>query len=530
MLTVAMCAASASPQTTAVSQAERVKEGYAIRETADLGGHIANIDGSGAMYDTLVNLHSGPRVLGETYEMHAVEGTKHALFDRLFAFTTGFGGDPSNTATLRFSKGKAYDFQGLFRRDRQYFDYNLLGNPLVPTGLVSNGYTFPQVTDSPHLFNTVRRMTDLNLTVLPLSKFTVRAGYGQVISQGPTLSSVHEGTEGLLLQNWRYSTDTFLMAADWKPISRTKLTFEEHIAHYKGNTSYQMAPQALNLQLANGQPVSLGYDNVTVPANSGASTPCGNAPPILSSSTSPPTANPCESGFLQYTRVQPMRTIFPTEEFRFQSASIKKLAMNGRVSYTGANMNMPSYYEYFNGLGRSGLRMQTITGNSTAERISVAADFGAVWEITDRISLAEQYDYSDFRQPGYNNLITTSLSTAASGPNGPSMLNAPTITAGPTAAASTTFLGQKTETNNLTALWDASAKASISLGYRYRVRTVNVTEAGTAPYVVMIHENGGTLGVDLRPAPRWRINGIVEAAYADNVYVQIAPRALQHYR
>ena len=39
-------------------------EGYTLHESIDLGGHAANIDGSGAMYDTLVNEQSGPRILG----------------------------------------------------------------------------------------------------------------------------------------------------------------------------------------------------------------------------------------------------------------------------------------------------------------------------------------------------------------------------------------------------------------------------------------------------------------------------------
>ncbi len=40
-----------------------VKDGYAIHQSIDLGGHIADYSGSGAMYDTLVNLQSGPRIL-----------------------------------------------------------------------------------------------------------------------------------------------------------------------------------------------------------------------------------------------------------------------------------------------------------------------------------------------------------------------------------------------------------------------------------------------------------------------------------
>ena len=111
-----------------------VPTGYSIHQSVDLGGHMASITGSGAMYDTLVNLQSGPRVLGETFEMHALPGNKHTLIDSLSAFGSGFGGDPNSFTKLDFSKGKLYEFSGMFRRDRQYFDYDLLGNPNIPTG------------------------------------------------------------------------------------------------------------------------------------------------------------------------------------------------------------------------------------------------------------------------------------------------------------------------------------------------------------------------------------------------------------
>ncbi|MGA7364747.1 MAG: hypothetical protein WBX04_06445, partial [Candidatus Sulfotelmatobacter sp.] len=156
-------------------------EGYTLHESIDLGGHAANIDGSGAMYDTLVNQQSGPRIQGETFELRALPNTKNTLVDHLKAFTTGLGGDPYNVAKMDFSKGKLYDFSGLFRRDRQYFDYNLLGNPNLPPGqsipidpaaAPTGAYAWPQVTESPFMFNTVRRMTDTNVTLLPLSKVT----------------------------------------------------------------------------------------------------------------------------------------------------------------------------------------------------------------------------------------------------------------------------------------------------------------------------------------------------------------------
>ena len=76
----------------------------------------------------------------------------------------------------------------MFRRDRQYFDYDLLGNPNIPGGqsipigpakAPPDRFAWPQVEQSPFLYNTVRRMTDTGLTMFPLSKVTYRVGYSQ---------------------------------------------------------------------------------------------------------------------------------------------------------------------------------------------------------------------------------------------------------------------------------------------------------------------------------------------------------------
>ena len=184
---------------TPLPSTEGEQHGYIVHHTAELGGRIADVSGSGAMYDTLVNLHSGPRVLGQTFTMKPLDSLKHPLFDSLTAFSSGFGGDPNNVAKLDFSKAKLYEFSGLFRRDRQYFDYNLLGSVnlpamTVPYGMVSAGvptaasFALTGNPDSNVMFNTVRGMTDTSLTLLPLSVFTIRVGYVQSIFQGPTIT------------------------------------------------------------------------------------------------------------------------------------------------------------------------------------------------------------------------------------------------------------------------------------------------------------------------------------------------------
>ena len=120
------------------------------------------------------------------------------LIDSLSAVGSGFGGDPEQLRQAGPStRARSYEFSGLFRRDRQYFDYDLLGNPNIPSGQsIPIGPTarpparlaWPQVNQSAFLFNTVRRMTDTNLTFFPLAKVSYRVGYSQNIFEGPSLS------------------------------------------------------------------------------------------------------------------------------------------------------------------------------------------------------------------------------------------------------------------------------------------------------------------------------------------------------
>jgi len=511
-----------------------VRPNYYVHESYDVGGHIASVNGSMPMYDTLVNLQSGPRVLNQTLEVHAFEGAKHPLFDSLFAASSGYGGDPNDFTTLNMTKGRLYDFRGVFRRDRQYFDYDLLGNPLIPAndtvhvtgtgGASSYSVIYPQVEFEPHLFNTTRRMTDVNFTLFPLSLFTFRTGYSENIMQGPSYSSVHLAGEGLLLQNWRNSTDTWLGGIDWKPVRGTIFTFEEHVMHYKGNTSLQLAPLGINAKLANGTPVSLGFD--AAPAASCYSTTSGL--------TTPPTTTGRCAGYISFTGYSPRRTIFPTEEFRFETSSIKNIQMSGRVLYTAGNMNMPAYYENVNGLqtrspnpsipSGSYALISTTTGKGTARRTDVGVDYGFVWHVSDAFTVSEQFDFQNFHQPAAGSLSETDQ-------YGPELMGAtPTgTTASPVVTTASNFLGQKIESNEVTGEWDASAKIQLSLGYRYRTRTLNVLDSVIGyNYAYTDQQNGGVFNLVLRPNTHWQIRSAVETGWADRAYVQNSPRQFQH--
>ncbi len=108
-------------------------------------------------------------------------------------------------------KNKWYDFRVLFRRDKNFWDYNLSANPLNPAALNPPGSlttgcyvgpptaAFPQgapafcsnpaVAQNKSLasLDLVRRMQDYDLTLLPLSKVSFRLGYSRNRDEGPGL-------------------------------------------------------------------------------------------------------------------------------------------------------------------------------------------------------------------------------------------------------------------------------------------------------------------------------------------------------
>ncbi|HTX76850.1 MAG TPA: hypothetical protein VMD29_11640, partial [Terracidiphilus sp.] len=528
--------------------------GYTLHESIDLGGHMAGISGSGAMYDTMVNLESGPRVLGETFELHAAPGAKHTPLDSLSAFSNGFGGDPDNFARLDFYKGNLYEFSGTFFRDRQYFDYDLLGNPNIPSGQSlpvtgsSTPYAWPQVSQSPFLFNTVRRRTNTSLTLFPVSKLSYQAGYSQDVFQGPSLTpSGYQvaGSYDILLQEMqRNSTDDFTGQINWKPVRLTRLTFEEVVDHYKEDSYFTMDPSYFRLQEADGTKVALlaNYDSLAPTtacnANSVGTTPTLSAP---STPGGLPVINPACGAITSYSRTAPTRILYPTEIFRFQSSSIRNISMNGDVRYTRANMSLPLYQDIFQGLAKTTL-YQGYTATATAKREVTAIDYAVEWQATRKTGFSDQVTFSSVQEPGISTM-TSGTTTATPATAGNETINYPTPTTTAAAAGSGTFegsgaigtpvpnfFGQRFITNDLTGTWDGWSRASLSLTYRHINHLIGegiphsdpLAVGATTNGTVTINQNGGIFNASLRPTDQWNIDGSAEVLYADNAFTPVA--------
>ena len=568
-LPMAACIALAQEPAATTTSKMTTPQGYSAHYTADVSGRVNDTVGSGAMYDTLVNLQSGPRVSGETVELHKLDSNKNAWVDDARATGSGFGGDPYNFAKLSMSKAKLYEFNGIFRRDRQYFDYDLLGNPNVPRGLSvpigpstapTGQLAWPQVLHSSVMTNSVRRMTDTDLTLAPQSKFSVRLGYSQNIMQGPSLLPVRSGGvikyNSLMEQYQRHSTDEYSMALNWKPVKGTQLTYEQRIHHYKENSYITLDPNGFLVQEADGTQAYLG--NWDFSSNGSTSTTTTWAPystaacnsnSIASATTvlypssngGGPIIDPSCAVVTSYLRTYPIRTTMPSEIVRFQSTSIKNLIMNGQFSFSRMNMNMPSFLD--NAWGLNGTtRNEYNSAVSSVKREVYNAAYGVIWEVAKNFDLEDQVTLSANGQPGNTNTSGYTKLVTGTGAGQETINYTGTLTSsvtnsgiatGETYGMVYTYFGNEQLVNNLTASWTVTPKANIAFTYRYGNRNIglnlNVTPTTTRT-IFAITEQGGILNASYRVTDNWDINGTVEAMYDDNAFTTMSPRQLRHYR
>src|ERR1700721_1827433 len=112
--------------------------GYNIHQTIEFGYRASEISGNQNTYDTFENLGSGLRLFDYSLRMRSLDHSGF-VFDNLTFSNFGYGGDPNDVTRLRIEKNKWYDFRLLFRRDKNFWDYNLYANPLNPAALNAPG-------------------------------------------------------------------------------------------------------------------------------------------------------------------------------------------------------------------------------------------------------------------------------------------------------------------------------------------------------------------------------------------------------
>jgi hypothetical protein len=475
---------------------------YNIQQSLEFGGRVTNLRGNTDVYDTFVNLGSGLRLYDQTLSMRSLNHNG-SLFDNLYVSSFGYGGDPNDATRLRMYKNKWYDFSGSFRRDKYFWDYGLLANPLNPP--TSNPSLI--LTNSPHLFDTARRMSDFRLTLLPQSRVRVRLGYSRNIDEGPSLTTIHEGTETDLFQQVKTTSNSYQVGLDFHLLPRTTFSYDQFLNDYKGDTS--IVDQNLNYTLSNGVPVDLG-----IAFNTAATQPC--AVPLTNAATTPPTASAACNAFISYSRVGAPRTSQPTEQVSFESNYFHNLNMAGRASYSAATDNVLGYDEIFNGsITRSLQRGLTTSGVVGSRRVSATADWAATYTVTQKLRIVDEFRFNNYRLPGAldfidgaqfpqaavapattaNNLLLLPVAqftpaacpapfTAATCPQHNSSSGADLAI-----GSNVTFLGEDTKYNTFRVEYDFTKRFGGSIGYRLGYR--DISDFSATAYQAETYDPGG---------------------------------------
>src|ERR1017187_2840465 len=521
--------------------APKVIGGYEVHQAIELGGRItANKSGSDAMWATMVNQSTGMRVLSHSLEMHSLDPSKTPFFNTLTSSSFGYGGDPNDVSYLNLSKGRIYDFAGSFRRDRNYFDYNLLANSLLSTATPATSALVPE-PDSLHLFNTGRRNADTLLTVLPLSRISFRAGFNHGTHEGPTFSDLHGGGDVQLSQWFRNALDTYTGGVDVKLAKRTTLSYDQFYAFYKGDTFFQLAPTPF--KLSDGTPVSLGVDVLTGPTVT-----CGTGA-NKTENVANGIANPFCSGTTTESETAPTRTSFPTEQLRFASRYWDAVSMNGRLTYSGATANVNSFNETFVGDGRASsppfpsgsvLREEIETGAGPNgqfahnKRINVNADYGIEAELNKYVSVTDAFTFWDFRIPSQSNYSETEIGGPSATTSMLTPLTASNQLTFTTPGTFSDFLGQKNTGNTVMGIVTVTPEVKISGGWRFNDRTITFNGDPTFDW----HQNWLLLGGVVQPSHAFRLNvnydtmhsKSANAATTSNTYTREAPDMIIHLR
>ena len=526
-------AAKPSAEKKAASPAEgKAMGGYSVHSMVELGGRFAEKDGSRPMWATMINQTTGARVLGQSLQMHTLDPHKTPFFDRLSTNSFGYGGDPYDVSSLNVSKGRIYDFSGQFRRDRSYFDYNLLANSLLTSSTAATP-ALVQEPDSLHLFNTVRRDTSTLLTLMPLWVVHFRVGFNHDTNEGPTYSTIHEGGDTQVLQWFRNSQDTYIAGADVSVAKRTSVSYDQFYVFYKGDSPYSLV--GADYRLPDGTPVSLGVNTL-------ATTTCGSGAK-KSAEVVNGVANPFCSQTIVQSQVAPTRTTFPTEQLRFSSHYWDKVSMNGRGTYSGGVSNVNHFNETFTGLlSRTFLRQQIDTGGladgrlAHNKRVSVNADYGIEAELNEHFAVSDAVSYWNFRIPGHN--VLNSQIWAGTDATHPPGLNALTpLSAVPQTSESTEnfeYLGQKNFGNTILGIATITPQVKISGGWRFNDREIKFGEDPTLAW----HENWLLLGGVVNPSSMVRVSAnydLMRSKSANSLtpttsYTRVSPDNLEHLR
>jgi hypothetical protein len=214
-----------APTTEPVGPARGTNMGdYNITESFELGYRFKAVGGDEGEYRSVDNIGNGLRLLSSGLSINSKDGHGH-YFDEILLNTIGLGNDNYQSAVLRIQKNKLYSYDMTWRLNAYY-------NP---------GLT---VAGGLHLEDTIRRLQDHDLTLLPQSKVRFHLGYSRNTEDGPALTTAQEfsaaGTGLPVFENVRRQWNEYRLGAD-ADLAGFKFTVMRRWDYFKDDTPLSSA-------------------------------------------------------------------------------------------------------------------------------------------------------------------------------------------------------------------------------------------------------------------------------------------------
>lgn len=545
---------------------------YKVQQSVEIGERYTSVSGNEDIYNTMVNLHTGPRLLDESLYMRSLRHTGDAVLDELYLNSFGVGGDPNTGARLRMNKNRWYDLKADVRSDKNWWDYNTLDQPYNTPGWPK---TF--TNDSLHAAYQRHTMGSFDATLAPQSRVSLRFGYSRNQTEGPLYSTLHQLNDFQIMQDGTITTNEFRVGTDVRLAPRTFVRYDQTVTRDNDNLHWLAANTAtydVNTA-ANGSTAVLGtgtFDpGLYYDPNYGY--PCAG---LYNSNTQVfqvANCNSSRSGLVgSYDRQQPTHTNIPTEQLSFTSSYWERLDITASGSYSDAHSTSHDFNDLASAYyAVTNIKATQLNGPVNVHQRTASADLGLTYHLSETLSISDQLRYLHWNIPGQASLTTTTCFANASVSSPTDFINAgvgsgngsascggvPTV-GGAYAGSNTTpdisndavyrFLGEQSIYNTIVAAWDPSRRFGLHLGYRYGDRqldsqTSDIVTAttyadntttrvlGTSQTVTplaksseTLHEHAMLFGTDLRPTAKWRVHINYDMMYADNNFVPTAPK------
>ncbi len=430
---------------------------YNITQSFELGYRSKAVGGNEGMYRSVDNWGNGLRLFGSALSVNSKEGHGH-YFDEILLNTLGLGNDNYQSAVLRVQKNSLYRYDMTWRLNA-YF------NP----GLTVAGGT--------HFEDTIRRIQDHELTILPQSRIRFRVGYSRDTEDGPALSTSQEfdvNGSGLpvftdVTRHW----NEYRLGAD-ADLGGFRFTVMHRWDYFKDDS-----PETSAGVVAAGTEAD-------------------------------------QTVLQQFSRSQPIHGANPGWLGNLFTRR-KYWGMDARLTYVGGHNDF-ALVEGASGIGQSGgpASRQIVVGGS-ARRPALAGDFSLSLFPSDRLSVVNSTAIASNRIDG-NSTYTE-------------------VTTGTNLGTTIYFryLGIRTVSNSTDVNYRPTRQLGFYAGYQYsdrRVRTIEgfdipaFAAADSSLYEVNNHLNTGRLGVRLRPVKPLSITIGGEIGRASDPLTPVADR---HY-